>query len=157
MVQDQKFTKLIEDFPNKLTTLVKSPSYKYDQLLKKKLPERGIYLFSQGTKHLYVGRTQKNILKRIQAHVRKGVKDSPFAFKLAREKTGNIKADYNGDKKRKHLLNDKSFSTAYNQSKNEIKEMDIRFIEVTDPCEQTLFEVYVHMVLETKYNDFDTH
>ena len=34
--------------------------------------------------------------------------------------------------------------------------MKIRAIEIRDPIEQTLFEVYVHLGLKTK-NDFKNH
>ena len=35
--------------------------------------------------------------------------------------------------------------------------MSIRAIEIDDPIIQTIFEVYVHMELNTKYNEWDTH
>lgn len=153
----ERFEKLVKNFPIQLTYLIESIPYKYEDLVKMTLPERGIYLFSQGQIHLYVGRTQKFIKKRIQAHVRKSVKDSPFAFKLAREKTELNKPDYKGHNTRKKLNMNEKFLNAYYKSKDEIKEMDIRFIEMNDPYEQALFEIYVHVVLNTKYNDFDTH
>lgn len=35
--------------------------------------------------------------------------------------------------------------------------MDIRLIEVNDPIQQAIFEIYVSIALQTPYNDFDTH
>jgi len=35
--------------------------------------------------------------------------------------------------------------------------MDLRFVEEPDPLRQALLEIYGAVVLETKYNEFDTH
>lgn len=35
--------------------------------------------------------------------------------------------------------------------------MDIRYVEEIDPVKQTLLEVYVATVLDTRYNDFENH
>lgn len=51
----------------------------------------GIYLFSEGGRHLYVGRS-RDVRRRYGQHSRPSSKHNtaPFAFKLAREETGNI-------------------------------------------------------------------
>jgi hypothetical protein len=35
--------------------------------------------------------------------------------------------------------------------------MSVRFVEETDPIRQCLLEVYVAVVLNARYNDFDTY
>jgi len=59
------------------------------------VPGKGIYLFSEGNKHLYVGRTN-NLRRRIQNHYRpsSGHNQATFTFKIAREKTQFKKATY---------------------------------------------------------------
>jgi len=37
-----------------------------------------------------------------------------------------------------------------------VKQMDVRFVEETDPVKQMLLEVYVAIALDTPYNKFKT-
>jgi hypothetical protein len=57
---------------------------------------------------------------------------------------------------RKDLERFPAFKEKYDQTKKQVSEMKIRAIEITDPIEQTLFEVYVHLELNTK-NEFKNH
>ena len=53
------------------------------------MPEKGIYLFSRGKKHLYIGRS--NVLrKRYYRHFQSKY-GATFAFLLARKATGRIR------------------------------------------------------------------
>ena len=45
----------------------------------------------------------------------------------------------------------------FEAAKNRIARTKIRFIEIEDQIEQALFEIYAHLTLNTKYNDFSTH
>jgi hypothetical protein len=116
----------------------------------------GIYLFSENGKHLYVGRTKRRISSRVRDHVANR-DDCPFAFRLAREVTGFIKASYGGEDVRAALLARPEFVSAYAAAKARIRNMDIRWISEPDPLKQTLLEVYVAVTLKTPYNDLDTH
>jgi len=126
--------------------------------LPKKLPAAGIYLFSEGGNHLYVGRTNR-LRKRLQQHCRPGSSEnqSPFAFRLAREKCNALKASYKKEGSRKHLLSDPAFSVAFSNAKARLREMDVRVVEETDPLRQALLEMYVAVALGAPYNDFDNH
>ena len=64
----------------------------------------GVYLFTEHGKDLYVGRG-KNLKKRIPQHSPTRMTDAPFAFRLAREETGMLKASYKPDElsRPKHL------------------------------------------------------
>jgi excinuclease UvrABC nuclease subunit len=46
--------------------------------------DSGVYLFSDGTVHYYVGRS-RDVRERILQHSRPSVLDAPFAFRRARE------------------------------------------------------------------------
>ena len=119
----------------------------------------GIYLLSEGDRHLYVGRSN-NIRGRIERHCRLGAthRMAAFAFRLAREETGNIVASYKkGEGSRAGLMENEAFVHAFTAAKARIRAMDLRFVEESDPIRQTLLEVYVAVVLATPYNDFDTH
>jgi excinuclease UvrABC nuclease subunit len=125
----------------------------------KEFPKRGVYLFSESDRHLYVGRS--NTLRgRYGRHCNPGASHrmAAFAFKLAREKTGKIKASYKaGAESRAGLMENLEFKDAFVTAKRRIRLMDYRWVEETDPVKQCLLEVYCAVVLQTKYNDFDNH
>lgn len=123
-------------------------------------PEGGVYLFSEGregTDHLYVGRSKRQLNKRLRGHIRKSARDCPLAFKLAREATGKTETSYSGDDIRKKLLSDPGFFSSYQDAKARIRRMKIRWVHEPHPTRQALLEIYVSVVLDTQYNDFDTH
>jgi hypothetical protein len=122
------------------------------------LPQAGIYLLSEGSQHLYVGRTNR-VCKRLSNHCRPSAthKMAAFAFRLAREATGKLKATYKAEGSRAHLMTDPAFVSAFESAKARIRVMDVRFVAEDDPVNQTILEVYVAVVLQTRYNDFDTH
>jgi hypothetical protein len=134
-----------------------SPSVLYGSF-PKGMPVSGIYLFTEAGKHLYVGRSRK-IRTRLGHHCTPGAtyKRGPFAFHLAREATGLLKATYKTEGSRAELMKDPAFSAAFDRAKARIREMDIRFVAEPDPLRQAVLEMYVAIALPTRYNDFDTH
>lgn len=126
--------------------------------LPKKLPQAGVYLFSEGEKHLYVGRTN-GLRTRIQQHCRpsSGGNTSPFAFRLAREERNILKATYKAEGSRDQLVKEVEFALAFTAAKTRLRDMNIRVVEESDPLRQALLEMYVAVALEAPYNDFDNH
>jgi len=81
-----------------------------------------------------------------------------FAFRLAREKTGFLKASYKiGDESRNGLMKNSVFAEAFREAKIRIRAMEYRHVAEIDPLRQGLLEIYCAVVLNTPYNDFDTH
>jgi hypothetical protein len=80
-----------------------------------------------------------------------------FAFRLAREATGNLKATYTVKGSRASLIEDPQFREAFETAKDRIRRMDVRFVAEADPVRQTILEVYAAVALQTPFNDFDTH
>lgn len=80
-----------------------------------------------------------------------------FAFRLAREATGALKATYTTKGSRAELMKEPVFREAFDAAKARIRAMEVRFVEESDPVCQTLLEVYAAIALGTPYNDFDTH
>ena len=119
---------------------------------------RGVYLFSEAERPLYVGRTN-DFKGRYGRHCRPGAthRMAAFAFRLARESTGNLKATYKAEGSRKALAAEPVFAEAFRDAKARIRVMDFRWVEEPDPVRQCLLEVYVAVVLQTPYNDFDNH
>ncbi len=124
----------------------------------KSIPQAGIYLLSEGSQHLYVGRSNR-IRKRLGNHCRVGAtyKMAAFAFRLARLQTGQVKASYKAAGSRADLMRDPVFRAAFEKAKDRIRNMDVRYVAEADPVRQALLEAYVAIALRTPHNDFDTH
>lgn len=110
----------------------------------------GIYVFYENDKPVYVGRTNKNRMrKRIQEHSRlsSNKNSASFAFLL-----------YNYNKKYKEKKVE-VYNPDFVKAKKRISKMKIRILEINDPIIQTILEPYIAFKLETtsKYNKFITH
>jgi len=154
---DPRFDSFVESLEPKFQQLVSMKPIKYRQL-PQQLPKKGLYLFSEGENHLYVGRTNR-MRERLRGHCIPSATHftATFAFRIAREKTGLLKATYKTKGSRAELARDAVFGPAFIDAKERIARMDIRYVEENDPVSQTLLEIYVATVLGTPYNDFDTH
>jgi predicted GIY-YIG superfamily endonuclease len=126
--------------------------------LPRKAPAQCIYLFSEGSRHLYVGRT-KNLRQRLRQHSIPGSQHNQavFAFRLARESTGSLAAAYTVSGSRAALCAQNEFGSAFILAKERVRNMDVRYVEEKDALRQALLEIYVSVVLKTPYNDFETH
>lgn len=151
------FEAMVETLEPSFQRLIRMPPIRYGDW-SEKMPSSGVYLFSEGSNHLYVGRS-RNIRRRLGRHCTPGAthRMAAFAFRLAREKTGNLVATYKTDGGRGALMQDAVFVAAFGSAKSRIRGMDIRFVGEADPLRQTLLEVYCAVALGTPYNDFATH
>ncbi len=153
-----RFTAVAESLHGSYERLIASAPMKAGHLWPRE-KVRGVYLFSEGGSDLYVGRTN-NLKSRYGGHC---LPSSPhghaaFAFRLARETTGNVKATYRtGEGSRASLAADPAFGEVFSAAKARVRAMDFRWVEEADPVRQCLLEVYVAVVLQTPYNDFDNH
>jgi hypothetical protein len=154
---DVRFARIVERLHPSLERLVSmAPAGKGK--LPKELPQQGVYLFSEGDRHLYVGRS-KNLRRRYAHHCNPGSQQNQavLAFRLAREMTGKIKPAYlAGEDSRVGLSTEPLFVAAFVEAKARIRRMDYRCVEETDPTRQALLELYIAIVLECPYNDFNT-
>ena len=153
-LMDKGFRRLVETLHGKCEALLAMrPVAARD--IPRHTPVGGVYLFTEGSTHLYVGRTKRSIAVRIRDHFSKAP-DCPFAWLLAREATGK-KATYKPDGSRKALLVDPAFKAEYERAKDRIREMSVRYVHEPDPTRQALLEIYVAVTTGARYNDFDTH
>ena len=133
-----RFASAIEALHEKFEALMAMPSLRpYDPK-----PKQGIYLFSEGDRHLYVGRSN-NIPNRYAGHCRTSASfnSAAFAMLLTREATGR-KASYKpGPDNRKNLILDPIFLEAFGQAKARIRAMEFRVIGENDQTRQTLLEI----------------
>jgi hypothetical protein len=156
---NEVFARHVEALHPKFEQLVNAAAFKFAELADQTaLPTRGIYLFSENGRDLYVGRSN-DIRKRLRLHCLPGSKDNQaaFAFRLAREQCGTLKASYKPDGSRKHLMTQETFCAAFESQKARLRAMDIRAVGEDQPNRQALLEMYASISLGTPYNDFDNH
>jgi hypothetical protein len=119
------------------------------------VPRHGIYVFYEDEVPIYVGRSN-NMRSRLRMHCRSssGHLSATFAFLLARRHADCPSLD---GKTRQQAQDDPDFRRLWDQCKSDIRAMQIRVVEIDDQIDQTLFEVYAALELQTKYNDWHTH
>lgn len=150
---NENFKKIIDTFPALIESINNSAFITKDDF--NNLPKMGIYVFYENDLPIYVGRTNR-MKKRLNEHSKNSSRhtSATFAFNLAKEKAKDTTIDLN--QRRKDLEADPLFSKIYTQEKERVSKMKIKVIEIEDPVVQTLFEVYVHLELNTK-NEFKNH
>ena len=153
----RRFAQVTESIRSSYKTLLKMEPVTTANL-PNEMPKSGVYLFTDGSQHLYVGRSNR-LRDRIRNHGSAASKHNvaSFAFKIAREVTGNLRATYRSEGSRKHLLQQPKFARAFSDAKRRVSMMEVRFVEESDQLRQALLEIYVSVVLRTPFNDFDTH
>ncbi len=121
------------------------------------LPAKGIYVFYENGEPKYVGRSDR-LKDRILEHGRASSShgSAPFAFNIARKKFWETRPDRDS-MFRSALEQDPDFAPLFCQAKRRVRRMGIRVVEIQDPIEQTIFEVYAHLKLRTCFNSFKNH
>ena len=148
-----KFAALAESLHPLFLKLTTCPPHSGRVRLPLDVPRCGVYLFSEGNDHLYVGRTDR-LRDRHREHWSGKANDAPFAFKLARHATVNLGK---GGPTRRALNIDPVFAIAFAEARERIAAMQFRWVEEVDPNRQCLLEIYATVVLEARYNDFINH
>jgi phosphoribosylformylglycinamidine synthase len=120
-------------------------------------PKAGVYTFFDADKPVYVGRTNKRGLgPRMQNHLSKNQNQAVLAFKIARKELGLTTA-YSGEGTRENLMKNEQFLAAFERQREFIGKLRVKFVEISDPDEQFIFEYYASKKLNSPNNDFDTH
>lgn len=151
---DKKFLAYVNKLPKPMEKLKNSDLLDRNNL--GNIPKSGIYVFYENKKPIYVGRSN-GMKSRIQNHGRRssGHNSATFSFMLAKEKAEKLGIDIKLE--RKVLEKDPQFDELFKDAKARVARMSVRVIGINDQILQTLFEVYAHLELKTKYNDFRTH
>lgn len=153
---DPKFAQTVDELHASFQRLVSNPTIRSWSLREKAL-RKGVYLFSEGGKNLYVGRSN-NIRARYGRHCGPCATHhtATLAFRLAHQERAQVNAICAADAEtRSRLMEDAEFANAFAKAKQRVRSMDFRWIEETDPIRQCLLEVYCTVALEAPYNDFD--
>ena len=155
---NETFRQHVEALHPAYERLIASTPFKFADLAGQSIPDRGVYLLTEGERHLYVGRSD-NIRERLQNHCRTGAThlQAAFAFRLAREACGVPKATYKPQGSRADLMTQEPFRLSFDAQKVRLRAMDIRVVAETDGNRQALLEMHVAIALATPYNDFNNH
>lgn len=148
------FAAMVEALHPKYERLIACPPHTGSVLLAKDVPPCAVYVFSEGADHLYVGRTDR-LRSRHKEHWSGRENGAPFAFKLARERTGLLKAK--GGLTRKKLEAHPPFAAAFKEARDRVAAMEFRWVEEADPNRQCLLEIYATLALGARFNDFINH
>ena len=149
---NEKFKEIVEKFPGYMRKLLEKPPVPANEL--KDIPKKGIYVFFENSKPIYVGRS-RNLTQRFKQHSQQSsdFNSASFAFMIAKL---NAKKDGVPIKKTRTTLHEK-FIPYFDKAKSRVSNMLVQVTEVNDPVEQTLFEVYASLELKTEYNKWETH
>ena len=130
------------------------------------LPDRGIYVFYENGKPIYVGRTNR-MSKRILEHgSRRCTKSATFAYLVVKRELEHrgICPKTRAGKPSSRITNAdvEEYPCIISAARKRISKMQFRVVKIDDPIEQTIFEVYAALNLGTTrqqggYNDFDNH
>lgn len=123
---------------------------------RKKLPDRGVYVFYDGEKALYVGRSNQ-IWKRIGTHGREGAsqEQASFAFRLL-AKNYNLTVGHGTGANRSQVA--KRYAAEFREQKRRVRSMTVRAVAVTDDTKSYFFEAYAILALgTTEFNKFEPH
>ena len=131
-----------------------------------KLPEQGIYVFYEGGKPIYVGRTNQ-MKRRIRNHgSQSATTAATFAYLVAKREleVKGITPEVKPGKPSSRITNTDvaKYPGIISAARERVGKMQFRVVEITDPIEQTLFEVYAAVLLGTTreqggYNAFENH
>ena len=113
--------------------------------LTSRIPLAGIYVFYEKGKPKYVGRSNKNRLQRRigeHSHPKGRNSSATWAYKRAKNRVPKANPD---------------FAEVYAKERREVREMQVRVVEVTDDKEQYFFEAYVAATYEIPSFQWETH
>lgn len=151
-----QFGEAVERMPGLLEELVSAPKHTVaEHPAVPNVP--GIYLFSEDERPIYVGQS-RTLRQRLRDHTVLTSKQNKasFAFNIAKREAHQAGLDI--ARFREVLEADPDFAAHFAEAKARVAAMEVQFIELEDPIERTLFEVYASLALKTtEFNKFETH
>ena len=153
------FREVIDRMPMYMKTLKAFEPISMDTIadrhtLGRRLPAReGVHALYENDRAMYVGRSDNLKVRLLDHGLHKGGSETAtFAFKIAREQFKNPDA-----LTRRELVRDPDFKVLFREAATRVRQMKARVVGISDPIEQTIFEVYAAMELDTPYNSFENH
>lgn len=146
---NKKFKAAVDSLHPKYKTLIGSMPDKPSG----KLPKKGVYLFSEEGKPIYVGRSD-NIPQRRRHHRSANTNQAALSRLMACEEL-ELKPDYR--KGRDKFKGHPGFAKAFYRARKRVSAMSFRAVEENDPIQQALLEIYCAVAARTRYNSFGVH
>ena len=153
------FMEIVAQLEPLLEELQSGPVYHGPTL--RKLPKKGVYVFYEDGKPMYVGRVGSNSKQTVRQRIRQhtipssGHNQATFAFRLLQEDLG-LSVGHESDMTRPELA--EKYEAKFSEQKQRVRNMGVRVVEVTDSVVQAIFEIYAALAMgTTRYNRFDTH
>ena len=144
------FWRTVDKMKPLMDKLKNAREYKWDEY--EQAPQKGVYVLYENGEAIYVGRSN-TMRRRIREH---GADSSDrysatFAFKLLRQKLN--------DPQGRAQDIEAAYGEEYRQQRARVRAMTYRAVSIPDQLEQTLFEIYAILEMDTapEYNDFETH
>jgi len=154
---NERFKELADRMPSYLQSLLKQPLIAIDDIGITQVPQKGVYIFFEGNKPVYVGRSNR-LKKRLKEHSQRSSDhySATLAFRIAKKNTSTLRIK---DRKQtnEQLMKNGDFVKEFKAAKERISRAKIRFIEIEDQIEQAMFEIYASLELGTELNVFSTH
>lgn len=114
----------------------------------------GLYVFIEKSKPIYVG-ISRGVVARVRQHLTGRTHfDATLAFRMA----GLTAPRIEGPRQRKLLMKNQIFLEHFEKAKKHLSSLAVAFVEIRNPVELYVFEVYAAMALDTAtWNTFRTH
>ena len=149
-----EFQKIVDQMEPLLRTLEKSDGFIIENGIGP-LPEKGVYVFYEDGKPIYVGRSNR-MRARIREHAAESSRheSATFAYKLLLDAIGEP-GGHSSSRTRKEIQ--ASYSQEYQRQRQRIRRMELRAVQIENQRVQSVFEIYAIIALGTfKYNAFHT-
>lgn len=151
---NEKFAASTQAIPALFHKLATSPYFTEKGIAAQK-GKSGVYAFFEDDHAIHVGRT-RNLMQRLRGHIVRSHYSASFAFKRARRELG-VSATYVTKGSRNELVKDPAFAAVFHRHIDILKTLKVRFVEVPDPVQQYLLELYAHIEYGLDLDEFDTH
>ena len=164
-VPDRQFEDIIPKLPAYLRELAESAYLHMDspaqrRSLRSALPGcQGVYVLYEHDRPMYVGRSDR-LADRLLEHGQpaNGPESATFAFNLAyRQWHPDVDLTSFSRQERQAFKSAPEYRSLFDSTTLRVRKMCVRAVEIVDPVEQAVFELYAHVELKTPYNSFRNH
>ncbi|MYB75657.1 MAG: hypothetical protein F4X83_00855 [Chloroflexi bacterium] len=163
LIANRRFEDIIPKLPVYLRELAESAYLHMDspaqrRSLRSRLPGRqGVYILYEHDRPVYVGRSDR-LADRLLEHGQpaNGPESATLAFNLAYQQWHpEANPTHFNREERQAFKSADEYWNLFDRAKRRVRKMSVRAVEIVDPVEQAVFELYAHVELKTPYNSFE--
>ena len=156
-VGSERFARAVQRMPSLLDTLLRAEKLAVKDRGRIPVERAVVYLFSESGVPVYVGQT-RTPRRRYDQHTgpNRAHNEASFAFLKAKKKAESAGVEV--QRSREALQTDAAFSVHFGAAKAWVAAMAFQYVEIEDPIERSIFEMYAALHLGTEeFNSFETH